>query len=248
MKITIFLLISLLLSSCMDSKKSTQTQTKIDLEKVTSIYIKKSRDGADSVRLNDKETELFVSEWNNAKSEGVKKMGVSFWFSINLQNDSIRRFRTNGNLIKEKQDWAYSISDSNLFSTFWKLPYLFDKPENYNPITFIKAISSTSQDEKSRAIVWITMNDEFPIDWIKEEHVDYLISILDSKEICKCFVNPLSSYLPFNDFAEKGGYARIFLQAYKENRKVELGLHSCPKVDEKMNATLRKWWKERGSR
>ena len=110
MKITIFLLISLLISSCMDSKKSTQTQTKIDLENVVSIYIKKSRDGADSMKLNETETELFISEWNNAKSEGLKKMGVSFWFYINLQNDSIRRFRTNGNLIKEKQDWAYSIS------------------------------------------------------------------------------------------------------------------------------------------
>ncbi len=62
----------------------------------------------------------------------------------------------------------------------------------------------------------------------------------------KCeYLNPLSSALPRGELAEKGGYAGIFLKAFKEKQKVDLGLYSCPKVDEKLNAELIKWWNER---
>jgi hypothetical protein len=245
MKILTFLLTILLFASCVDSKKSVQAQTKIDLEKVDYIHIKKTLYGTDSIRLNNEQTELFVNEWNNAESKGLYKMGPDFWLFLKLKNGSIRKFRANRNLIKEKSDWTYSISDSTLINSFWIPTYSFDKPKNYNPISFIEEVSKTLKTEKDTIRIGMTMTDEFPIDWVKEEHIEYLISILESKEVCGCFINPLSSYLPLDDFAEKGGFAGIFLQAYKENRKVELGLYHCPKVDEKLNEELKKWWKEK---
>jgi hypothetical protein len=120
MKILITILTILMLTSCVDSKKSINEQTKIDLELVDNIHIKKELYGTDSIRLNKEQTELFVKEWNNAKPEGLYKMGPEFWLILELNNDSIRKFRTNRNLIKEKNDWTYSISDSTLISSFWK--------------------------------------------------------------------------------------------------------------------------------
>ena len=245
MKIFTFILIIVILSSCTDSKKSVQVQKKIDIEKVDYIHIKKALYGTDSIRLNNEQIELFVTEWNNAKSEGLYKIGPEFWIILNLKNDSIRKFRANRNLIKEKSDWTYSISDSTLINSFWIPTYSFLKPNQSNPISFIEGASETLKTEKDTVQIGLMMTDEFSDDWVKEEHIEYLISILQSKEVCGCFINPLSSYLPFDDFAEKGGFAGIFIKAYKENQKVSLGLYSCPKVDEKLNAELINWWKER---
>lgn len=235
----------LVLVSCINSKKHINKQTKIDIEFVNNIHIKKKLYGTDSILLNKQETELFIKEWNNAKSGGLRKMRAEFWVIIKLKNDSIRRFRTNKNHIKEKNDWTYSISDTSLIHSFWPSTYSYDKPENYTPISFIESISKPLRTEKDTLRIGMTMTDEFPIDWIKEKHIEYLISILDSKETCDCFINPLSSYLPLDDSAEKGGYASLFIKAYKEKEKIELGLYSCPKVNEKLNGELKKWWNEK---
>ena len=120
MKIFTFLLTLVILSSCVDSKKPIHKQTKIELELVSNIHIKKRLNETYSIRLNNEQTELFVKEWNNATSEGLYKMGPEFWIIVKLKNDSIRKFRTNRNLIKEKNDWTYSLSDSTIISSFWK--------------------------------------------------------------------------------------------------------------------------------
>jgi len=245
MKISVFILTLLILSSCVDSKKEIQQKSKIELELVDEIFIKKELYGTDSIRLNKEQSELFITEWNNSKSKGLYKMGPEFWIFLKLKNDSIRKFRANRNLIKEKNDWTYSLSDSILISSFWKPKYSFGRPENYDPISFLKEVTSTLKTEKDTLNIGMTMIGDFPIDWVKEEHIGYLIESLESKEICGCYLNPLSSHLPIGEFAEKGGYAGIFIKAYKEKRKVELGLYSCPKVDKKLNAELIKWWKER---
>src|SRR5690606_29837628 len=209
MKILTIILTIIFLTSCIDSKKSLQKQIKINLEEVDYIHIKKTLYGVDFINLNKKQTELFVKEWNNAEPVGLVKMAPKFWIILKFNNDSIRKFRMRGNLIKEKNDWTYSVSDSSVINSFLKSTYSFDRPENYNPISFIKESSKTFKTKKDTLRVGLTMTDEFPIDWVKEEHIEYLISLLESKEVCGCFINPLSSYLPFDDFAEKGGYAGI---------------------------------------
>ena len=89
----------------------------------------------------------------------------------------------------------------------------------------------------------MTTIDKFPIDWVKKEHIETLLNMLDSKDSCGCFLNPLSSYIP-NGFAEKGAYAAIFIKAYKDKQAVSFGLYACPKVDEKLNEKLINWWNE----
>ena len=85
------------------------------------------------------------------------------------------------------------------------------------------------------------MVDEFPIDWVKKEQIDTLVSMLNSNDTCECFLNPLSSTIP-NDVAEKGGYAAIFIKAFKEKKAVSFGLYSCPKVNKELNKELITWW------
>ncbi len=231
--------------SCINSKKQIQEKLKIELGLVDEVFIKKELYGTDSIRLNKKQIEFFVKEWNNAKSKGPCKMVPEFWIILKLKNSSTRKFRTNMNLIKEENDWTYSLSDSTLISSFWKTDYQFNRPENYDPISFINMTSLTIKTEKDTFLIGMTMIGEFPNNWVKKEHIASLIKLLGSKEKCGCFLNPLSSYIPTDDYAEKGGYAGVFVKAFKENKKVNLGLYSCPKVDEKLNIELINWWKGR---
>lgn len=85
------------------------------------------------------------------------------------------------------------------------------------------------------------MLNQFPIDWVKRTDIDTLMALIQSTEKCTCFLNPLSSYIP-DDYAEVGGFARLFVQSYKEDQRLDLGLYSCPKVDKTENEELIQWW------
>lgn len=74
----------------------------------------------------------------------------------------------------------------------------FTNPEQYDPITFIHAVSKYADQENSNSIPCITMNDNFPIDWVKREHIDTLITMLNSRDSCCCVLNPSHRIFPMN--------------------------------------------------
>jgi len=92
------------------------------------------------------------------------------------------------------------------------------------------------------AINVVTMYDDFPDQWVDSSDIDSLLTLIESKQKCYCFLNPLSSYIPFDDSADLGGYAIRIIKAYKENTRVSFGLYSCPKTNEKEVKELNKWW------
>ena len=102
-------------------------------------------------------------------------------------------------------------------------------------MSFIKA-----SQNRNALNLFETQND-FPKDWVKIGDIDSLVSIIDSKEKCNCYFNPFSSYIP-KDSAQVSGFAIEFIKAFKENKKVDLGLYNCPKVDEKEAEELKVWW------
>lgn len=122
----------------------------------------------------------------------------------------------------------------------------------FTPISFIKYFSRNQGNNSvlnvtvnkgtDTVLNVITMIDNFPENWVKETDIDTLISILSSKERCSCFLNPLSSKIPTDDYAETGGYAAVFIQSFMKNQKIELGLYACPKTDEILNSELINWW------
>ena len=78
----------------------------------------------------------------------------------------------------------------------------------------------------------ILMTDSFPDNWLKREDIDSLMKIVNSKEKCNCFLNPLSSYIPY-DSADIGGYAVAMVSSFRQKKKVSFGLYACPKTNKK---------------
>lgn len=134
---------------------------------------------------------------------------------------------------------------SSTEKTIDSLNHSFPRPEQFTPITFLNSVSEQNDASNGHFTPSMSMIEEFPLGWVRIEHIDTLISLLDSKDKCGCFVNPLSSNLP-TGYAEKGGYAAAFINSYKNNVAVDFGLYSCPKVDRQLNEELLEWWaKER---
>src|SRR6185295_5214181 len=76
-------------------------------------------------------------------------------------------------------------------------------PVKLTPLSFIKE----AKECYKKSGMELTMFDDFPADWVKPKDVNDLLYLIHSKTKCSCFVSPLSSYIPFNDYADAGDYA-----------------------------------------
>lgn len=237
-------IVLILFTACGQIKKNSfADKNNIRIDSIKSVYLKKSSIGLDSVRLTDEQIKSFVEKWNHSKSLGPYKYLPQYWIFITMKSGSIRKFRSSKDKIKESNDWTFSLQDSSFIESCWnKSNYPFSIPDNYDPIRFIETISKKVKTDNGSFYLGFTMVDNFPIDWVKKENIDTLISLLSSRDSCNCFIDPLSSYIP-NDFAEKGGYATVFIKSYKDKKPIKFGLYSCPKADRIMEKELINWWK-----
>ncbi|RZK01857.1 MAG: hypothetical protein EOO46_19035 [Flavobacterium sp.] len=113
-------------------------------------------------------------------------------------------------------------------------------PEKMTPLSFLHTMKIKGNQANHFAV--LTMVDSFPKDWLTKKDIDTLVKLVNVKEKCSCFLNPLSSYIPTNDSAELGGYAIRLIKAYKEKRKVSFGLYACPKIEKGEGDALIRWW------
>lgn len=88
----------------------------------------------------------------------------------------------------------------------------------------------------------ISMMGDFPENWVKSNDVEYLMSIMNSREKCCGYMNVFSSFLS-NENAEVGGFAIIFLNSYISKTKINLGLNCSPKTDEESVRKIETWYK-----
>lgn len=121
MKLINLILIILFTTSCFQLKKGNAHKMSIDKDSIEFVSIKKQLNASDSIYfLTNKEIQQIVYELNNSKYKGLYKMIPKFLVHINFKNDSVRTFRTNGKLIKENNDFTYSLSTPLLIADLWK--------------------------------------------------------------------------------------------------------------------------------
>ncbi|MEM6298523.1 MAG: hypothetical protein AAF740_07545 [Bacteroidota bacterium] len=118
MKLIIAILLTIL-TACGQTTKSTTNKTKIDFDAVDHVEIKQRLHDQTTVRLTDQQTEDFVANWNNSKSEGLCKYMPTLWLTLTVKDGVTRTFRANGESIKENNDWCFSIGDNDFFDHLW---------------------------------------------------------------------------------------------------------------------------------
>ncbi|MDA6068579.1 hypothetical protein NJT12_03000 [Flavobacterium sp. AC] len=110
-----------------------------------------------------------------------------------------------------------------------------------NPKSFIKVFRENYN--KDSAFHFVSMIGEFPDKWVKPNDIQYLMSIMRSKEKCCGYMNMFSSTL-VTDNGEVGGFAVIFLNSYISNTKIKMGLNCNPKTDKESIEKIEKWYQK----
>ncbi|MEW5677384.1 hypothetical protein ABGT15_13820, partial [Flavobacterium enshiense] len=116
------------------------------------------------------------------------------------------------------------------------------RPEDLNVKSFLKLFTEKYDENKNLNL--ITLSGEFPKNWVKDEDIDYLMSLIKSERKCCSYINIYSSAIT-NEEAEVGGFAIIFMNSYIENKKINLGLTSSPKTDTKAIERIESWYRNR---
>ena len=98
---------------------------------------------------------------------------------------------------------------------------------------------------KYQGNTWVTIWNNPPNDWIKEEHIHELIKHIESKEKSAFVVSALSSYLPSGSSAV-GDEAMYLINGYR-NKKYPPSLYSGPGNPEEIIEWYKKWTKENKS-
>jgi len=132
--------------------------------------------------------------------------------------------------------WLYDFKKNEAKKEYYK-PL---SPKDFEPETFISLLKEKyNQSSKLNSVV---MTGEFSENWVKPNDVEYLISIIESKEKCCGYKNTFSSYISSED-AEVGGFAIIFLNSYISKTKINLGLNCNPKTDKEEVQKIETWYK-----
>jgi len=97
------------------------------------------------------------------------------------------------------------------------------------------------KSDNHRELNIFIMKDDFDTGWVKRSDLDTLIKLVQLKNKCSCFLEPVSSFIPTNS-ADIGGYAIKLIKSYRDNKKLRFGLFSCPKTNDKEAKELIKWW------
>lgn len=131
---------------------------------------------------------------------------------------------------------TFNIKDFDTKSKYFKAL----SPKDLNPKSFIKVF--TEKYNKDSAFNYVSMLGEFPNNWVKPNDIQYLMSIMRSKEKCCGYMNIFSSTLSIEN-GEVGGFSIIFLNSYISNTKINLGLNCNPKTDEESVKKIENWYR-----
>jgi hypothetical protein len=100
-------------------------RSKIDFREVNKIEIKNNPLGrnklpAEIKQLTTEQSKLFVEKWNKSESVGLCKYLLQYSIYVTFKDGSKRTFRINGRIIKENNDYGYSIEDEKFFDNLWR--------------------------------------------------------------------------------------------------------------------------------
>ena len=78
--------------------------------------------------------------------------------------------------------------------------------------------------------------------WISEDDIEYLMTLIDSKQEAKCIMRDISSYKPLEEKPILGDQVILLIYAYRKKLKFPYGLTMCGEFVGSDRTELREWW------
>tara|TARA_B100001109_G_scaffold255538_1_gene259109 strand:- start:4408 stop:4800 length:393 start_codon:yes stop_codon:yes gene_type:complete len=80
--------------------------------------------------------------------------------------------------------------------------------------------------------------------WISFRDIEYLMTLIDSKEKAKCIKRVISSYIPFEEKPTLGDQIILLINAYRKKLEFPNGLTLCGDFGDNQRAEIKDWWEE----
>ena len=131
----LLIVISFILASCSNSFNDKQI---INSKQIEYADIQKQFDTV-AIRLTEDQTNKLIRKWNQSSPKGPHKFFPEYLLTIHFKGDSTLSFRTSKELIKQRNDWTYSVGDTEFFQNIWlKQAGLNVDYFQYYPTYFVK--------------------------------------------------------------------------------------------------------------
>ena len=107
----------------------------------------------------------------------------------------------------------------------------------------LKIDSSLIDDEENHFYILTTIN-KADLDWINEEDLPFLMSLIESKEPSYCVMQFISSQLLFEK-STIGGQVMNLIDSFRFKKQYPYFLVDCSKNDARRAEEIKRWWNEK---
>lgn len=119
----------------------------------------------------------------------------------------------------------------------------FNKTSLREFVAKLKIDSSMIDNEQNHFYILTTIN-KADLNWIKEEDLPILMSLIESKEPSYCVMQFISSQLLFEK-STIGGQVMNLIDSYRYRKQYPYFLIDCSKNDYRRAEEIKKWWNEK---
>ncbi|MEO1484092.1 MAG: hypothetical protein AAFU57_00005 [Bacteroidota bacterium] len=106
----------------------------------------------------------------------------------------------------------------------------------------LAALVIDSKGENQLNII-TTLGDTEP-DWLDMDDLEFLVSVVESQQECKCIMRMVSSYIPNPKNMTIGNQAISIIEAYRNGQAFPNGLTICQLYEKEKVIEVKNWWAE----
>lgn len=111
----------------------------------------------------------------------------------------------------------------------------------YSPVDYLRVLEEDFKDKKGMSVFTLTTA---PYNWIREEHIEWLMKLIYRTDSTKSIMNAYSSFMPTDQYSSIGREAQNLINCYKNKKNYPDFLNSFGPPDRLKAKELVDWWKK----
>ena len=125
-------------------------------------------------------------------------------------------------------------------STWRKVP-MSEFYIRYSPIDYLRVLEEDFKEKQGENVFTLTAS---PDNWIKEEHIEWLMKLIYKIDSTKSIMNSYSSYIPTDKYSSIGREAQNLINCYRAKTNYPDFLNSFGAPDKLKAKELEDWWRK----
>jgi hypothetical protein len=130
-------------------------------------------------------------------------------------------------------------SHSQAVDSTWKKVPINEFYTRYSPTDFLRVLEEDFKDRKGASVFILATA---PDNWIKEEHIEWLMNFIYRTDSTKSIMNAYSSYMPTDKYSSIGREAQNLVNCFRNKKNYPDFLNSFGLPDRAKAKELASWW------